>query len=43
VNGQGSSTSAQHLFVETTGIGCYDRTITVASNAVSGVTDRCAR
>ncbi|HEX4509649.1 MAG TPA: peptide-N4-asparagine amidase [Burkholderiaceae bacterium] len=35
--------SAQHLFVKTTGIGCYDRTITVTLNAVSAVQDRCTR
>jgi len=43
INGQGTSTSAQHLFVKTTGTGCYDRTITVTSNAVSDVADRCMR
>jgi hypothetical protein len=42
INGVGGMTSAQHLFVKTTGIGCYDRTISVTSNAVSDVQDRCA-
>jgi hypothetical protein len=36
-------TSAQHLFVRATGMGCYDRTITVAANAVTAVDDRCTK
>jgi hypothetical protein len=43
VNGVGGMTSAQHLFVKTTGIGCYDRTISVTANAVSAVQDRCTQ
>jgi hypothetical protein len=34
-------TSAQRLFVRSTDMGCYDRTITVAANAVTAVDDRC--
>jgi hypothetical protein len=35
--------SAQHLFVRSTDMGCYDRTITVAANAVTAVQDRCTK
>jgi hypothetical protein len=34
-------TSAQRLFVRSTDQGCYDRTITVAANAVTAVDDLC--
>jgi hypothetical protein len=43
LDAQSTMTSAQHLFVRTTGEGCYDRTISIMSNAVSAVQDRCTR
>jgi hypothetical protein len=36
-------TSSQHLFVRAPEMGCYDRTITVAANAVTAVQDRCTK
>jgi hypothetical protein len=38
-----SQSSAQHYVMKATKLGCYDRTITNTSNAVSGVTDGCKR
>jgi hypothetical protein len=35
--------TTQHLFVKATGDGCYDRTIIVVANAVTGVHDRCTK
>jgi hypothetical protein len=36
-------TSSQHLFVSAPEMGCYDRKIEVAANAVTSVRDRCTR